>query len=92
MNIHNKYRYTFLLSSLLFMLVLTPIIAEFRFISFIVSFFLSFTLLSCIFVFSRRITFQISLVLALPYFILNWLFSYFPDVTLIERVNLISGI
>ena len=93
MDILNKCRYSFILSSLLLLMVLTPIIHEFKFISIALSAFLSFTLLTSISALSRkRLLFRISLVLALPYFILNWLFSYYPSVTLIERCDLIAGI
>jgi voltage-gated potassium channel len=73
--------------------VSAPIIHEFSFINSVLSFFISYTLLTSILALSRRkILFQVSLILALPYFVLNWLFSYYPTVVIIERIDLISGI
>jgi voltage-gated potassium channel len=93
MDFLNRHRYCFLLSSLLLLLVSAPIIHEFSFINSILSFFISYTLLTSILALSRRkILFQVSLILALPYFVLNWLFSYYPTVVIIERIDLISGI
>jgi len=93
MDFLNRHRYCFLLSSLLLLLVSAPIVHDFSFINMILTFFLSYTLLASILALSRRkALFQISLILALPYFVLNWLYSYYPTVSLIERFDLMSGI
>jgi hypothetical protein len=86
------YRFTFLLSSLLLLLVLIPIIGENHLVSFLLSLVISYTLLSCILVVSNNtLHFKIGLSLAVPYFILNWLHGYFPTIVWLERIDLIFG-
>ena len=88
-----KYRFFFLLFSLLLLLVIIPVIGDNHFIGLILSLLISYTLLSCILILSQnKLYFRIGLVLALPYFVINWFFGYYPTLLWLERVDLILGV
>lgn len=93
LTILKKYRFSFLLSSLLLLLVLIPLIGENYWVGIILSLILTYTLLSCILVLSNNtFNFKIGLYLAIPYFFLNWLFGYFPSIVWLERIDLFVGV
>lgn len=88
-----EFRFSILLSSLLLLLVLIPLMGELPFVGFILSLTLSYILLSCILVLSNdRVNIKIGLFLAVPYFILNWVFHSFPSLVWLERIDLVFGV
>lgn len=83
-----KYRFSFLLSSLLILLMITPLIHEFTMVSIILSVFLSYILISSVFTISGKIHFlRLAILLAVPSFLLNWLYSYNQNL-LLEQIAL----
>ena len=93
MNFLRKYRFFFLLSSLLLLLVITPAIGDNHFIGLILSFLISYILLSCILVlYQNSLFFRIGMIMAVPYFVINWFFGYYPTLLWLERIDLILGV
>jgi len=92
MTIFGKYRFSLLLSSLLLLLMITPLIHEFAIVSVILSLFLSYILITSVLAISGKNLFKrIGIMLVVPSFLLNWLYSYNQNV-LIERMELSANI
>ena len=88
MTVFGKYRFSFLLSSLLLLLLITPMVFDYPIVRVTLSLFLSYILISSVFAISgEKLFLRIGILLAVPSFFLNWLYSYHQNL-LIERIAL----
>lgn len=92
MTVFGKYRFSCLLSSLLVLLIITPLVHDFTIVRIALSLFFSYILISSVFAISGKTLFlRIGILLAAPSFLLNWLYSYHQNL-LIERIALSADI
>lgn len=92
MTVFGKYRFSFLLSSLLLLLLITPMVFDYPIVRVTLSLFLSYILISSVFAISgEKLFLRIGILLAAPSFFLNWLYSYHQNL-LIERIALSADI